>query len=70
MDLFRTRRLVGRNDDPYIDLLGLLARNDLRDNRLLFLDKETIQETEVKIIHFIQRKPDEHTVYTSGGTIK
>ena len=48
MDLFRTRWLVGRNDDSYIDLLGLLARNDLRDNRLLFLDKETIQETEIK----------------------
>ena len=44
MDLFRTRRLVGGNDYPYIDLLSFLVGDDLRDNRLLFLDKETIQE--------------------------
>jgi len=48
MDLFRTRRLVGGNDYPYIDLLSFLVGDDLRDNRLLFLDKETIQETEMK----------------------
>ena len=39
MDLFRTRRLVGGNDYPYIDLLSFLVGDDLRDNRLLFLDK-------------------------------
>ena len=48
MDLFRTRRLVGGNDYPDIDLLSFLVGDDLRNNRLLFLDKETIQETEMK----------------------
>ena len=35
-------------EHPYIDLLSFLVGDDLRDNRLLFLDKETIQETEMK----------------------
>ena len=47
MDLFRTRRLVGGMTTRILTCLVSLL-GTIFDNRLLFLDKETIQETEMK----------------------